>query len=121
MARKSKQKNEDQPTTIAPPTSNDVKVASHPKARRQIRRAKGWGGLAAFFIAAFFSWHNGADFTHAGTRALIAGMAGYVIAWTAAVYVWRQIAVAEVRQRARILALRKIAEEDAAAAALEGG
>jgi hypothetical protein len=119
MAKKSK-KTEDQPTTIAPPASNDVKVSAHPKARRSIRRAKGWGGLGAFFLVAFLSWHNGTDFTHTAVRALLAGMAGYVVTWTAAVYVWRQIAVAEVRQRARILAIRKIAEEEAAAAALEG-
>jgi hypothetical protein len=116
MARK-KSKSEDQPTTIAPPTSNDVKVSAHPKARRSIRAAKGWGGLIAFFFVAFLSWHNGVDFTHAATRCLFAGMAGYVVTWAAAVYVWRQIAVAEVRQRARMLAIRKIAEEDAAAAA----
>jgi hypothetical protein len=118
MAKKSKQSAE-QPTTIAPPTSNDVKVSAHPKARRSIRAAKGWGGLAAFFFVAFLSWHNGTDFTHTAVRALLAGMAGYVVTWTAAVYVWRQIAVAEVRQRARILAIRKIAQEEAAAA--EGG
>jgi hypothetical protein len=115
MAKKSKQ-SEDQPTTVAPPASNDVKVSSHPKARSQIRRAKGYGGLGAFFLVVFLSWHNGTDFTHLAMRALLAGMAGYVVTWTAAVYVWRQMAVAEVRQRARILAIRKIAEEEAAAA-----
>jgi hypothetical protein len=120
MARKNK-KNDDQPTTIAPRTSSGVRVADHPKARRQIRRAKGWGGLAGFFLVAFLSWHNGTDFTHTAMRALLAGMAGYVVTWTAAVYVWRQIAVAEVRQRARLMALRKIAEEDAAAAGAESG
>ena len=116
-----KKNSEDQPTTIAPPATSDVKVSEHPNARRQIRRAKGWGGLAGFFLVAFFSWHNGADFSHTAMRALLAGMAGYVVTWTAAVYVWRQIAVAEVRQRARILAIRKIAEEEAAAAVAEGG
>jgi hypothetical protein len=70
---------------------------------------------------ALLSWHSGTDFTHLATRALLAGIAGYVVTWTAAVYVWRQLAVAEVRQRARILAIRKIAEEEAAAAAVEGG
>jgi hypothetical protein len=119
MAKKSK--GSDQPTTIAPPTSSDVKVSAHPRARRQIRRAKGWGGLAGFFLVAFFSWHSGTDFPHTAVRALGGGMAGYVVTWTAAVYVWRQLAIAEVRQRARILALRKIAAEEAEAAAAEGG
>jgi hypothetical protein len=120
MAKKSKGA-ESQPTTIAPPTSNDVKVSAHPRARAQIRRAKAWGGLAGFFLVAFFSWRSGTDFTHLAVRALLAGVAGYVVTWTAAVYVWRQIAVAEVRQRARMLAIRKIAQEEAAAAAAEGG
>jgi hypothetical protein len=117
MAKKSKKKDaEEQPTTIAPPASNDVKVSAHPKARRSIRTIKGWGGLAGFFLMAFMSWRGGTDLTHTAIRALFAGMACYVVTWTAAVYVWRQIAVAEVRQRARILAIRKIAEEEEAAA-----
>jgi hypothetical protein len=115
-----KKGNDDQPTTIAPPTTSDVKVSAHPRARRQIRRAKGWGGLGGFFLVAFFSWHNGADFAHTAIRALGGGVAIYVVTWAAAVYIWRQIAVAEVRQRARILAIRKIAEEEAAQAA-QGG
>ena len=119
MAKK-KKASEDQPTTIAPPTSSDVKVSGHPRARRAIRRAKGYGGLGFFSLVAFFSWHNGADFVHTGMRALGGGMVGYVVAWTAAVYIWRQVAIAEVRQRARILAIRKIAEEEAAGAAEAG-
>jgi hypothetical protein len=111
-----KKGNDDQPTTIAPPATSDVKVSAHPRARRQIRRAKGWGGLTGFFLVAFFSWHNGADFAHTAMRAIGGGMAVYVATWAAAVYIWRQLAVAEVRQRARILAIRKIAEEEARAA-----
>lgn len=114
MARK--KKGEDQPTTVMTSGSSDVKVAAHPRARQQIRRAKGYGGLAGFFIVAYFSWHAGTDFVHAAMRSLGGGLAGYVVAWTAAVYIWRQLAIAEVRQRARIIAEHKIAAEDAAAA-----
>jgi hypothetical protein len=119
MAKK-KKASSDQPTTIAPPTTSDVKVSAHPRARRQIRRAKGWGGLAGFFLVAFLSWQSGTDFVHTAVRSLGGGMAAYVVAWAAAVYIWRQVAIAEVRQRARLMAARKIAAEDAQAAAEAG-
>jgi hypothetical protein len=108
-----KPKNDDQPTTITPAGTDDVKVSSHPRAQRQIRRAKGWGGLAGFMLMAWLSHRSGTDFVHLGLRALLGGMATYVAVWAAAVYIWRQIALAEVRQQARILAERKFAALDA--------
>jgi hypothetical protein len=113
MARKTK---DDQPTTIAAPDAGDVKLSAHPRARAQIRRAKGVGGLIGFFLVAYVSWHHGTDFVHLGLRAILGGMAFYVVSWAAAVYYWRQLAIAEVRQRARIVAARQIAAEDARAA-----
>jgi hypothetical protein len=107
-----RQKQDDQPTTITPPGSEDVKISSHPRATRQIRRAKAYGGLAGFALMAWFSWRSGTDFVHVGLRALLGGAAGYVAVWAAAVYAWRQIAVAEVRRRARVLAERKFAAMD---------
>jgi|SRR5689334_23370197 hypothetical protein len=112
MAKKSK-KGEDQPTTITPAGSEDVKVSSHPRAQRQIRRWKGFGGLAGFFLMAWLSRRSGTDFVHLGLRALLGGVVTYVAVWAAAVYVWRQIAIAEVRERARIIAERKFAAMDA--------
>jgi hypothetical protein len=111
MAKKSK--GDDQPTTITPAGAEDVKVSAHPHAQRQIRRWKAFGGLAGFFLMAWLSWRSGTDFVHLGLRALLGGVVTYVAVWAAAVYVWRQIAVAEVRQRARILAERKFAAMDA--------
>jgi hypothetical protein len=111
MAKKSKQ--DDQPTTITPAGSEDVKVSAHPRAQRQIRRWKGIGGLAGFFLMAWLSHRSGTDFVHLGLRALLGGAVTYVAVWAAAVYIWRQIAVAEIRERARILAERKFAALDA--------
>jgi hypothetical protein len=111
MAKKSK--GDDQPTTITPAGSEDIKVSSHPRAKRQIRRWKGFGGLAGFFLMAWFSWRSGTDFVHLGLRALLGGVITYVAVWAAAVYVWRQIAIAEIRERARILAERKFAALEA--------
>lgn len=112
MAKKSKQ--DDQPTTITPAGSEDVKVSAHPRAQRQIRRWKGMGGLAGFFLMAWLSRRSGTDFVHLGLRALLGGAVAYVAVWAASVYIWRQIAVAEIRERARVLAERKFAAMDAA-------
>ena len=92
MAKKKKQ--DDQPTTITPPDSSDVKLTSHPRARLFIRRSKAWGGLAGFWLMAWLSHRSGTDFVHLGLRALLGGVVGYLVTWTAAVYVWRHIAVA---------------------------
>src|SRR5919201_3449376 len=108
-----KKKADDQPTTITPAGADDVKVSAHPRAQGQIRRWKGMGGLAGFCLMAWFSWRSGTDFVHLGLRALLGGAVTYVAVWAAAVYVWRQIAPAEVREQARILAERKFAAPDA--------
>src|ERR1051326_3942082 len=102
MAKKSK--GDDQPTTITPAGSEDIKGSSHPRAQRQIRRWKGFGGLAGFWLMAWLSHRSGTDFVHLCLRALLGGVVTYVAVWAAAVYVWRQIAIAEVRERARIIA-----------------
>jgi hypothetical protein len=111
MAKKSKQ--DDQPTTITPAGSEDVKVSAHPRAQRQIRRWKGIGGIAGFCLMAWLSHRSGTDFVHLGLRALLGGVITYVAVWAAAVYIWRQIAIAEIRARARVLAERKFAALEA--------
>lgn len=108
-----KKKADDQPTTITPAGAEDIKVSAHPRAQMQIRRWKAMGGLAGFFLMAWLSWRSGTDFVHLGLRALLGGAVTYVAVWAASVYVWRQIALAEVRQQARILAERKFAALDA--------
>ena len=72
-------------------------VANHPRARAQVRRAKGWGGLIGFGIAAYLSLQAGVPTADAGLRALGAGLAGYGLAWACAVAVWRHLVVAELR------------------------
>jgi hypothetical protein len=112
MAKKNK-KADDQPTMITPAGAADVKLTAHPRAQMQIRRWKGIGGLLGFALMAWLSWRSGTDFVHLGLRALLGGVATYVAVWTASVYIWRQIALAEVRQQARIMAERKFAAMDA--------
>lgn len=72
-------------------------VAAHPRASYQVRRAKGWGGVAGFGIAAYLSHKAGVPMVDLGLRAIIAGMVGYMLAWACAVTVWRQLVLAELR------------------------
>lgn len=86
-----KKKTDDKPGDAVP------SVAGHPRARAQVRRAKGWGGLAGFGIAAYLSLKAGVPYADAGLRALAAGVAGYMLAWACAVTVWRHLVMAELR------------------------
>ncbi len=79
-------------------------VAAHPRASYQVRRAKGWGGLAGFGIAAYLSYKAGVPTFDLGLRAIIAGLVGYMLAWACAVTVWRQLVIAELRAAAERVA-----------------
>lgn len=83
--------------TQAEVTSAGPSVAAHPRAGDQVRRAKGWGGLASFAIAAYLSIQAGVPTYEVGIRALIAGLAGYLLAWACSVTVWRHLVLAEMR------------------------
>jgi hypothetical protein len=72
-------------------------LASHPKAHAQIRRAKGWGGLGGFAIAAYLSYQAQVPFDQIGLRAIAAGIGGYMVAWAFAVTFWRYLLLAELR------------------------
>jgi hypothetical protein len=72
-------------------------IASHPRASYQVRRAKGWGGMAGFAIAAYLSYKAGVPTADLGLRAIVAGIAGYMLAWACAVRVWRHLVLAELR------------------------
>ena len=72
-------------------------VANHPRASYQVRRAKGWGGIAGFAIAGYLSYKAGVPTFDVGLRALVAGMVGYMLAWMCAVTVWRHLVLAELR------------------------
>lgn len=78
--------------TAAGPT-----IAGHPRACAQVRRAKGWGGLAGFGLAAYLSYSAGVTPDQIGLRALAAGIAGYMLAWACSVTVWRHVMLAEMR------------------------
>jgi hypothetical protein len=74
-----------------------ISVAGHPRAAAHVKRAKGWGGLLGFTIAAYLSHKAGVPAVQIGLRALVAGVAGYLVAWACAVSVWRHLLLAELR------------------------
>ncbi|HEY5288104.1 MAG TPA: hypothetical protein VIJ50_13460 [Solirubrobacteraceae bacterium] len=77
-------------------------VAAHPRAARAVAQAKGWGGLAGFFIAGYLSLPTG-TLAQAALRALIAGSVCYLAAWAGAVFVWRRLVIVEIKGREQAL------------------
>jgi hypothetical protein len=94
--------------------SGEIKLSEHPRAKHQIRVAKGWAGLAGCVLAGYASWHGGAPFFDSVLRALMWGVAAYLLVWFCAVQVWRQVAIAEVRAAEKVWRERKAEAEQAA-------
>jgi hypothetical protein len=117
---------------VPPPVAGDgIRLSAHPKARRHIGMAKGWGGLIAFLLVLKISRGSaGLPWPDAIERACVAGVVGYVVAWAIAQTVWRHLALAELEQlRTKLIAMaeaqaqerdRQIAEASAAAEAAAG-
>lgn len=87
-------------------------IATHPRARSSVRRAKGWFGLAGFAIAAIVSLSASVPLFQVGVRALVAGLIGYLLAWWASVQVWRHLIVAEQRAAAEEILRRRATETE---------
>jgi hypothetical protein len=96
----------------APQTAAQVRIAEHPRARRQIALAKSYAGLGAFAYVAYSAYTGGAQFVDVASRALLWGVAAYVLVWALAVQVWRHLAVAEVKAAEQRWRERKQEEED---------
>ena len=93
---KKKKRGEDD-ASAARGAANGPSVANHPRARYQVRRAKGWGGIAGFVIAGYLSYKAGVPTFDVGLRALVFGIVGYMLSWMCAVTVWRHLVLAELR------------------------
>jgi hypothetical protein len=89
-----------------------LSVAGHPIAKRHVRRAKGAGGLIGFAFAAILSFKASVPLTEIGERALIAGVAGYLIGWAASVTIWRQLMIAELKVKVEQISRRRAAEAE---------
>ena len=77
--------------------SGGVSVAGHPRAAGAVKRAKGFGGVGGFALAAYLSYKAGVPKHLIAERALMVGIAGYLVAWACAVTVWRHLVLAELR------------------------
>ena len=86
----------------APRSAGQVRLSEHPRARHQIRVAKGWAGLGGLVLAGYASWNSGAPFFDTVLRGLLWGVAAYVLVWFCAVQVWRHLAIAEVRAAEKV-------------------
>ncbi len=81
-----------------PRAARELSVAAHPRAARRVAEARSWGGLAGFALGGYVALAHHA-LLEAAVRALLTGVACYVLVWAAAVFVWRRLVVAELRQR----------------------
>ncbi len=77
--------------------SDGVSVAGHPRAAAAVKRAKGFGGIGGFALAAYLSHKAGVPADQVGIRALAFGILGYLLAWACSVTIWRHLVLAELR------------------------
>lgn len=109
------------------PDGNGIRLSEHPRARRHIGIAKGWGGMIAFLLVLKLSRGAGLPWSDALERAVVGGIVGYLTLWMIAQTIWRHIALAELEDlRKRLIAKaeeqqaereREIAQAEAAAEA----
>jgi hypothetical protein len=112
----------DADTVVKAPGGEGIRLSAHPRARRHIAIAKGWGGLIAFLLALKLSRGAALPWPDAIERSVVAGIVGYVVAWAIAQTVWRHIALAELEQlRKKLIAMaeQQAAEREAEVAARE--
>jgi hypothetical protein len=97
------------------PTGDGIRLSAHPRARRHISIAKGWGGLIAFLLVLKISRGAALPWPDAIERAVVGGVVGYLTLWIIAQNIWRHVALAELEDlRKRLIAK---AEEQATARA----
>jgi hypothetical protein len=90
-----------------------IRLSAHPRARRHIAIAKGWGGLIAFVVVLKLARGAGLPWPDAIERGVLGGIVGYLAAWMIVQTIWRHLALAELEDLRRRLIAR--AETQAAA------
>jgi uncharacterized membrane protein YccC len=101
----------------AAPDDHLPRLSAHPRARAHIGMAKAWAGLIGFVAVTLLSRGAEVPWFDSLLRGLVAGIIAYVVAWAAAVVVWRHIATAELEVLRRRTEERLRAEQEAADAA----
>jgi hypothetical protein len=110
------------PTVVAEaavaPSGDGIRLSAHPRARRHIAIAKGWGGLIAFLVVLKISRGAALPWPDAIGRAVVGGVIGYITLWVIAQTIWRHIALAELEDLRRRLIAKAEAQAAARAAAV---
>jgi hypothetical protein len=109
-------------TAVAVPAGTGIRLSAHPRARRHIAMAKGWGGLISFLLVLKISRGAGLMWPDAIERAVLGGVVGYLAMWMIAQTIWRHVALAELedlRRRLIAKAQQQAAEREAAIASAE--
>jgi hypothetical protein len=83
-----------------------IRLSAHPRARRHIAIAKGWGGLIAFVVVLKLARGAGLPWSDAIERGVLGGIVGYLAAWMIVQTIWRHIALAELEELRRRLIAR---------------
>jgi hypothetical protein len=115
MARKKKGADADGAAPAGAATAAGIRLSAHPRARRHIAMAKGWGGLIAFAVVIKISRGAGLLWPDALERGVIGGVVGYLAAWMIVQTIWRHVALAELEDLRR----RLVAKAEAQGAARE--
>jgi hypothetical protein len=102
----------------AAPSGDGIRLSAHPRARRHIAIAKGWGGLIAFLVVLKISRGAALPWPDALGRAVVGGVIGYITLWVIAQTIWRHIALAELEDLRRRLVAKAEAQAAARAAAI---
>jgi hypothetical protein len=84
-------------------------LADHPRAAPSIRRTKALGGLVGFGLAVLVGLQHGEPCAPMLLRALELGLAGNLVAWGAAVAVWKRVLAAQATTTVRQLQERRSA------------
>jgi hypothetical protein len=94
-----------QDTPVVADAAGGIRLSAHPRARRHIAIAKGWGGLIAFAVVLKLAHDAGLPWSDAIQRGVLGGIVGYLAAWTIVQTIWRHIALAELEDlRRRLIA-----------------
>lgn len=74
----------------------EMRLTEYPRASNAIRRTKGGAGLGVFVLVVLLSLRAGLTPDDAVLRALPVAVVAYLLAWAAAITIWRQLALAEL-------------------------
>ncbi|MCW2992871.1 MAG: hypothetical protein JWQ18_366 [Conexibacter sp.] len=110
-----KKKKDGDATEVMDATAAGIRLSAHPRARRHIAIAKGWGGLIAFAVVLKLARGAGLPWPDAIGRGVLGGVVGYLAAWIIVQTIWRHVALAELEDLRR----RLIAKSEAQAAVRE--